>query len=176
VASSISSSDQFPPVEHWLRIWAFVIVAVLCFAVFVASSRFSWFFDPTSGDKRLEVVRTKAIVPRANAHIIMLGTSRAAFGLVPSTIEHALGRPPLDVANWSYPAFDLAAYETLVNAHKQKIVAADIVVLGMDPYFTLVPIGPAASAPDPAAESSWGGTGVPRTWACDPQLPCTSTA
>jgi hypothetical protein len=156
VASSISSSEQFPAIKHWLGIWVFVAVALLCFTVFVSSSHFSWFFDPTSGDKRLEAVRTQAIAPRANARIIILGNSRAAFGLVPSIIEHVLERPALDVANWAYPAFELEAYEILVNANKDKIAAADVVILTIDPYFMLVPIRSAPSAEiAPAAEWSW---------------------
>jgi hypothetical protein len=156
MASSTSSSEQFPTIKHWLGVWGVVAMALACFAVFVSNSHFSWFFDPTSGDKRLEAVRTQAIAPRANARIIILGNSRAAFGLVPSIIEHALGRPPLDVANWAYPAFERDAYEILVNANKDKVATADIVVLTIDPYFTLAPIGSAPSAEiGPAAEPFW---------------------
>jgi hypothetical protein len=158
VASSISNSDQFPPIKHWFGVWGVVIVVVLCFATFVSKSRFSWFYDPTAGDLRFAAVQSQGVAPRADARIIIIGTSRAAFGLVPSTIERSLGRPPLDVANWSYPAFGLEFYERLVSANKDKVAAADVIVLGVDPYFALVPVGlpaEAATPAEPAAASGW---------------------
>jgi hypothetical protein len=107
---------------------------------------------------RFAAVQSQGVAPRADARIIILGTSRAAFGLVPSTIERSLGRPPLDVANWSYPAFGLEFYQRLVNANKDKVAAADVIVLGIDSYFALVPAGLPAEAAvpaEPAAASAW---------------------
>jgi len=137
VASSISSSDQFPRRERWLPTWLFVVLATAGFAIFVTWSQFSWFFDPTSFRKRIETVQEHAIDSRADARIIILGTSRAAFGLAPSVIETVLGRPALSVANWAYPGFALSAYEPLIAANKDKVAAAELVLVGIDPYFTL---------------------------------------
>jgi hypothetical protein len=137
VVSSTSNFDQFPERERWLRPWLFALLATLCFAVFVDTSRFSWFFDPTSWEKRVETVQQQAVAPRANARIIILGTSRAAYGLVPSTIERVLNRPALSVANWAYPGFGREPYDLLVNSEKEKIAAAEIIVVQIDPYFGL---------------------------------------
>ena len=128
--------------DRWLQTWLFAVLAAFCFALFVTRSHFSWFHDPTSFWKRIGAVQEKAIDARPNARIIILGTSNAAFGLAPSKIESVLDRPAASVANWSFPGFGLATYEALVNANRDKIAGAAVLVLGIDPYFLLTPRQP----------------------------------
>ena len=146
MASSISSS-KFPPRTQLTNIWSAALAATLCFIALVAFSRWSWFYDPTTLEKRIEVVERHAIAARPNAEIIILGTSRAAFGLSPYVIEGDLQLPAKSVANWSYPSFAVEAYEHLIEAHQSQIVKAELVVLCIDPYFGLAEFDSSIKSP-----------------------------
>jgi hypothetical protein len=110
---------------------------MLSFAAFVTNSSFSWFYDPTALDKRADAIKQYAVSRTTAPRIIILGTSRAAFGLAPATIELELQQPALSVANWAYPGFGLEGFDLLVTAYQEQIVGAELVVLSIDPYFVL---------------------------------------
>jgi hypothetical protein len=171
VASSISNSETFTFVRNWPATWLAVLMIALAFSLTVCWSSFSWFRDPNVPDMRLAAVQTQAISVRPNARVLILGNSRAAFGLVPTIIERSLARPPLDVANWAYPFFGRPDHEILVNNNRSIVAAADLVAIAIDPWFALE--APIRTAPEGATLRGWSAlvplahAAATRNWAAD---------
>jgi hypothetical protein len=156
VASSTSSSDCFPHKRGLLRAWGGASLAALAFAAWVSVSDFAWFYDPTSLGKRVEEVNRNAVSRTVAPRVVILGTSRAAFGLAPAIIEREMQLPAQSVANWAYPGFGVEAFSLLLAAHQGQIARAELIVICIDPYFAL------EKEPVPIA-----GSVVERNWAVE---------
>jgi hypothetical protein len=119
--------------------------------------------DPTTELNRFATVQRESLARTARPSIVVLGTSRAAFGIDPETIEKNLSLPARSVVNAAYPGFYDEMLERFVNENIAYLQKAWLVVIVLDDYFAVYDKSyqAATSAPPAPAVSPWTAYSLP---------------
>lgn len=116
------------------RIYWTVLIAIAAACIALASP---WLLKERLPSLQAKMGRQIAMVP--NPQVVILGSSRAAFGVVSTVLEKSLGLPPASVLNAGFPGMyapDIAAGWAL---YRKQLDQAKLVIYMTDDYYLATP-------------------------------------
>ncbi len=141
---STSSSNARLPDGPWRRTWLLTGLLVTSYLVFVLYAPLPQFEDPSSMENRVRQVELQSLVRNAHPKILVLGTSRAAFGVVPAVLDYELRLPARATVNAGYPSLGIGAFNYILDRNP-TLGNVPLVFVFTDEYFLL------QRTPSPAA-------------------------
>lgn len=136
------------PRASYIVMYATAAVFVVACIIAAWSLRTSpWMQDPTDLEARLAYVRDNGHAGEAQPEILVLGSSRPAFGINSFDLAEATGRPRLAAANLAFPGFRPQAMLRQIEAEPQKLMAAKEWIIGIDDYYLLQEYSPPKDEP-----------------------------
>jgi hypothetical protein len=122
-----------------IAIMAAVVVAI-AWATLDHFSSSRWLQDPVSGAMRIEYVDKIQFAQKDKPQLIVMGSSRPAFGIRAADLASAFGMMPAQAKNIAFPSFGGSSILTQIQMRYADITGAKIWVIGVDDYYALAPL------------------------------------
>ncbi len=120
-----------------------LLVAVVLIVLFESLFRFSpqpWTEDPISLAKRVELVETDLFVKRQlKPTVLILGSSRAAFGINPEILAKSLNLRGNQVANAGYPSLEDIFLKHFFDRNIEHLTEVTLAIIVVDEYYLMTP-------------------------------------
>ncbi len=102
---------------------------------FVLQSPSEVFEDPSSLERRIEAVEEQSLSRSDYPAIVVIGSSRAAFSVIPDVIDGNLGLPLHSTINAGYPGSGVRSFNMLLDRNPQLLSNKPLVFIFTDEYF-----------------------------------------
>jgi hypothetical protein len=110
------------------------VFIVLSFSIFLLYSPIEIFEDPSSLKQRLKLAEKEAVARSKNPRIILMGSSRMAFSVIPDLLDSELGLPKVSTLNLGFPGQGIAFYEGIFQLHPELFTKNQVIIQMIDDW------------------------------------------
>lgn len=132
-----------------------VVAALVVFELVVRNLPAHWFDNPISAQRRLVAVREVVLHHLPESRIVVLGSSRSAYGVMPKLVDEVRGLPPRSAVIASCPGLELWECVQADRDSRSLLRKASPVIFSSDEFFLFRTRGPASTRKSFRDVPSW---------------------